>query len=163
MNGYENVEVVALMNVFISYSGADLSSVRQIAEKIKPFAGPKFWDQDQMPGKEAWPTIFSWIDSAKCAIVVITDNVVARGESVNQEIGYARAKGKIIIPLVSNGVPKDRLGCLNGVTYIPFDTAQPQAAIDAIILQIKSLLSEADFWTVIVVLGIIGFVFALTR
>ena len=76
------------MKVFISYSVEDTAIVRKIADEIRPHAEPYFWDQNKSPGEEVWKTIQNWIDGADCVIAVITDKVVARGESVNQEIGY---------------------------------------------------------------------------
>lgn len=109
------------MKVFISYSVHDLRLVAFIADQIRPHAEPVFWTQNQAPGHDAWRTIFDWIETSDCVIVVITDAVVQRGESVNQEIGFAKGKGKLVIPLVAPAVPKDRLGCLHGITHLPLD------------------------------------------
>ena len=89
------------MKVFISYSVKDLRLVGFIADQIRPHAEPVYWTQNQAPGHDAWRTIFDWIDTADCVIAVITDAVVERGESVNQEIGFAKGKGKLVIPLVA--------------------------------------------------------------
>ncbi len=127
------------MKVFISYSVDDTTVVRKIAEAIRPHAEPCFWGQNKSPGEEVWKTIQNWIDSADCVVAVITDKVVARGESVNQEIGYAKKAGKLVIPLIASNVPLNRLGMLASATWITFDPNEPSAAIDGL----KRKLSEA--------------------
>ncbi len=110
------------MKVFISYSVQDLKLVEFIAEQIKPHAEAVYWSRDRVPGQDAWATIHGWIDASGCVIAVLTDNVVQRGEAVHQEIGYAKGKGKMVIPLVGPDVPRDRLGSLHGITYLPLDS-----------------------------------------
>jgi len=108
------------MRLFISYSTDDLEIVNQIADALRPHAEVCYWDKDNEPGKSVWKTIFGWIDSSDVVIAVITDKAVSRAMSVGQEIGHAQAKGKKIIPLVHKGIPSSELGCLHGITYIPF-------------------------------------------
>lgn len=141
------------MKVFISYSVKDLRLVGFIADQIRPHAEPVFWTQNQAPGHDAWRTIFDWIDSADCVIAVITDAVVERGESVNQEIGFAKGKGKLVIPLVAPAVPKDRLGCLHGITYLPLDRDRFPEAMDRLKRTLAGLAEQKqrDAW---VLLGI---------
>ena len=121
-----------MIKVFISYSVDDRGIVQRIAAELQPHAEPVFWDQNKLLGEDAWRTIFGWIDAADCIIAVITDKVVGRGESVNQEIGYAKAKGKMVIPVVLCTVEKNRLGCLNGITYVEFDGENLPPTIDAL-------------------------------
>jgi len=125
--------------VFLSYSVDDVKLVYQIAEAIKPYAAVRFWHKDNDPGTDVWQTIHKWIDEADCVIAVITDNVVRRGESVNQEVEYAKAHGKTVIPIVATGVGKDRLGCLSGTTYIPADVENLDAALDAVKRKVHAL------------------------
>lgn len=108
------------MRIFISYSTGDLEIVKQIAETLQQSTEVFYWDKDHEPGKEVWKTIFKWIDSADLVICVITKITVKRAMSVGQEIGRAQAKNKKIIPLVHKGIPTSELGCLHGITYVPF-------------------------------------------
>ncbi|MBK9129423.1 MAG: toll/interleukin-1 receptor domain-containing protein [Phycisphaerales bacterium] len=113
----------------MSYSVKDLRLVGFIADQIRPHAEPVFWTQNRSPGHDAWRTIFDWIDSADYVIAVITDAVVERGESVNQEIGFAKGKGKLVIVGLRPPCP-DRLGCLHGITYLPLDRDRFPEAMD---------------------------------
>lgn len=121
-------------------------------------AAPVFWDQDKDPGEDAWRTIHSWIDGADCVIAVITDKVVSRGESVNQEIGCARGKGKLVIPVVLSTVDKNRLGCLNGATYIEFNGGNLSAGIDALkrkLVAVDKTKREQQGWAILAVAALV--------
>lgn len=120
------------MKVFISYSVDDRELVHRLAAEIRPHAEPLFWDQNNEPGTDAWGTIFRWIESADCVIAIITDKVVARGESVHQEVGYAKGRGKFVIPVVASDVEASRLGCLKGITYIRWQRGNETEALQTI-------------------------------
>ncbi len=127
------------MKVFISYSGSDLDLVRKVADTIRPHATPLYWDQDKEPGTAAWHSIFQWIDASDCVIALITDAVVKRTEAVHHEIGYAKGKGKTILPMVGTEVDRSRLGCLNGVTYVLFDPNNMADGLSSIRQRVASL------------------------
>jgi len=118
------------MKVFVSYSVRDLRLVEFVSRQIKPHAEAVYWSRDRIPGADAWATIFRWIDASDCVIAVLTGNVLERGESVHQEVGYAKGRGKLVIPLVGASVPRDRLGCLHGITYLPLDRERFPEAMD---------------------------------
>src|SRR5260221_11160320 len=98
------------MNVFISYSVGDTQLVRMVAEHIRSKANVTYWDQSQEPGKETWPAIFGWIDSAELVLVIITENTLSRAFAVGQEVGHARKANKQIIPLVAKEVKSSEIG-----------------------------------------------------
>lgn len=118
------------MKVFISYSVKDLRLVEFVGRQIQPHAETVYWSRDRIPGQDAWARIFRWIDASDCVIAVLTGNVLERGESVHQEVGYAKGKGKLVIPLVGPSVPRDRLGCLHRTTYLPLDRERFLEAMD---------------------------------
>jgi hypothetical protein len=108
------------MKIFISYSADDLKTVREIAETVKHLPEVNevyYWDKSKEPGKDAWDSIFSWIDSSDVVLAVISDKTVERGLSVGMEIGHAKKSGKKIVPLVTEGVNGTSLGCLSGLTH----------------------------------------------
>lgn len=122
------------MNVFISYSTRDAETVSKLAQELRHYAEVFYWDQNKTLGQDAWQTIFQWIDSADMVFVVITGNTVDRAMSVGQEVGRAKAKNKLIIPLVSREVPATELGFLLGITYQPIDVSNPAPAIQQVAL-----------------------------
>ena len=132
------------MNVFISYSVADTDLVATVANQIKDKANVRYWNVSKAPGKEIWPTIFSWIDTADLVLVLITDKTMKRGLSVGQEIGHAKKGGKQIIPLVAKDVDNADLGCLSGIIYIPLDVENLGDAIKAVIKELEKIQWEAQ-------------------
>jgi len=130
--------VPSSLSVFISYSVHDRAIVDAINAQLQPHAQTLFWAQNNVPGKDAWATINSWIDAADLVVVVLTGNTLSRALSVGNEVGYARKAGKRIIPLVAPEVPKGELGCLEGITYIRLDNESPETTI----AQLHSALAE---------------------
>jgi len=146
------------VQVFISYSTKDLELVREIAHTLEHRATVKFWYQDKVPGTEAWTTIHKWIDDSQLVFVVLTDNAISRGISVGQEVGRAKAQGKVIVPLVAPGVPSSELGCLHGVTYIRL--ADPtsdefQEQVDEAIEEFRRRQVKAG-WTIAAMFAVLG-------
>jgi hypothetical protein len=120
------------MNIFISYSVTDKELVKQVADPLRPFVDNVFWwEESKEPGKEAWPTIFSWIDKSDLILAVITDHAISRAMAIGQEIGHAKAKNKEILPLVASTVDSKDLGCLSGITYQPIDQNNLNTVIKA--------------------------------
>ena len=152
------------MKVFISYSTDDISLVKQIADQIRPYAEVFYWDKSQEPGKHAWNQIFGWIDDCDAVVTVITDKTVARGLSVGQEVGHAKARQKIIFPLVAQDVPATELGCLHEVTYLRIERNNPIPAMQAVaqsVAKVAEQIKEQYFW--IAVIGIIVLVVLLWK
>jgi len=110
------------MKIFISYSVDDVDLVSQVARHLQPQADKIYWWKDSKAlGKDVWPQIFGWIEQADLVLAVLTDSAVARAMAIGNEIGHAKAKGKVIIPLVAPNVSSADLGCLCGVTYQRID------------------------------------------
>ena len=128
------------MRIFISYSVADIDLLKQVAAAIRAGGDePLCWDMSKVPGEEVWASIFQWIDSSDLVVVIITDHTVARAMSVGQEVGRARAKGKLIVPLVAANVKSDDLGCLSGVIYQQVNRENPAEALHAVQRVIKAM------------------------
>lgn len=117
------------MKLFISYSDGDLQLAQKVAKEIENYAEPMFWESNKLPGDGDWSSIFRWIDQCEIVLVLISRKVVKRGLSIGQEIGYAKKSEKIIIPFVASGVPRDSLGCLNGLTHIFYNEKSPELAL----------------------------------
>ncbi|MBL1214699.1 MAG: toll/interleukin-1 receptor domain-containing protein [Ignavibacteriae bacterium] len=148
------------MKIFISYSTKDLDIVNLFAEHLRPFGEVTYWAEDKELGKEAWETIFSWIDSSDVVLALITGSTVARAMSVGQEIGRAKAQNKNIIPIVSSTVPTTELGFLSGTTYQVIDPSDPYAAVLEITKTIKryNLVEKQNQNTALVLAGLAFFI-----
>ena len=118
------------MKIFVSYSVGDTSLVAMIVSYLRLQGhSVDWWHQSRLPGKETWPQIYGWIDSADLVLAVITDNTVARAMAVGNEVGRAKAKSKMIIPLVAQSVQTSDLGCLSDLVQIRFNPQNPWPAI----------------------------------
>ncbi len=122
------------MNVFISYSTEDLVSVERIAKAIKDCEDePFWWHEKKLPGRGAWDTIFGWIEGADVVIAVITDRTLARAMAVGNEIGYAKAHNKPIIPVLGKGIKPESLGCLLGITHVQLGKERLRDSINEVL------------------------------
>jgi hypothetical protein len=70
-----------------------------------------------------------------------------RSRWVNQEIGYAEGKGKIIIPIVEVGVKVT--GFLEGREYISFKRNEPDSAVTKAMQFLKNMASKKEQDTLI--------------
>jgi hypothetical protein len=141
------------MKIFISYSTADLALVRDIANYIKPHAEVYYWAETKVPGQADWPTIFRWIEQSDLVLVVITERTLSRAMSVGQEIGYAKDKGKIVIPLITPYVNDGELGCLRGIIYQRIQPDNPWPALQLIEKVILAKKQELETKQALFVIG----------
>jgi len=160
------------MNIFISYSAKDTEFVRRIADGIRAeHVIVNWWDESKKLGQNSWQQIFGWIDEADLVLAIVTGNVLHRGLAVGNEIGYARAKGTTIIPLVTDEKDRFDLGCLTGTVDQFIDENDPQSGINAIKRHIKKdhprnapvANGEVDWGKVLVLLGVVGVTWMAAR
>lgn len=128
------------MNVFISYSVEDIELVRQVTNRLRDSVDNiLWWDERKDLGEDSWSTINKWVDQSEIVLAIITDHGIHRGMAIGNEIGYAKAKDKIIIPLIGPKVESKDLGCLHGVTYQRIDRDNPDAAIFVVKKKIEEI------------------------
>jgi len=155
------------MKVFVSYSADDSDFVRKVVDGIRnDVESVHWWDESKQLGQSCWDQIFSWIDEADLVLAIVTGKVLERGLAVGNEIGYAKAKGKEIIPLITDEDDRFDLGCLIGTVDQYIDENDPQSGIDAIKNHIKRnhpANDEVDWGQVLTVLGLVGVIWAATR
>ncbi len=95
-------------------------------------------EHDQRAGKPLAEKVKQNIDKCKALVVLLTHNSVS-SSYVQQEIGYAIAKGKLVIPLVQPEIPKGDLAMLDGLEYIEFDFQNPRSAKEGLAAELKRL------------------------
>jgi hypothetical protein len=61
---------------------------------------------------------------------------------VNQEIGYAKSAGKIVIPVVEQGVPHS--GFVQDVEYIQFNRFNATDAINCVVESLTKLKADKE-------------------
>lgn len=130
-----------------------------IAASLVDKAEVRYWDHDKVPGADAWKTIYSWIREADLVMAVVTEITLSRAMAVGNEIGYAKAFNKLIVPIVASGISSDDLGCLIGLTHTSIDRNDFKKAL-ATIHRVVEGIAERDIGHRNVLLafaGILGF------
>jgi len=123
--------------VFISHSTADLGLVYQLKYWLEVNGIETYLaEAHPQPGVGLSEKISAAIDRSNCVIAVLTSDGV-RSQWVNQEIGYAKKAGKIVVPLVEQGVP--HTGFVQGVEYVPFTREDPTDAVSRIVKRLTDL------------------------
>jgi len=133
------------LRVFISHSITDTEIVYDLYRWLRQNG---IWtyvaEFYPAPGIQLPDKIARAIDNSDCLIAFLTVDG-NRSEFVNQEIGYAKKAGKLIIPVAEEGVVKPK-GFLEGMEYIPFSRYDPADAINraAHFLQQKAVRTEQE-------------------
>lgn len=128
-----------LYRVFLSHSSNDRDFVDAMRSQVAAMGVSAYMhEHDCQAGAVLADKLQHEIDGSDAVIVLLTDN--SRGSTyVHQEIGYARARGKLIIPLVDPAVASETLGMLQGVEWIPFDLGQPHSAMALLTTRLGAL------------------------
>jgi len=126
-------------DVFLSHSEADRRWVQWIAENAQNIGiNVYMYEHDAQPGLPIASKVQSAIENSQALVVLLTPNS-EYSAYVQQEIGFARAKDKLIIPLVQPGISKRCFAMLEGVEYITFDPANPEMALSRLLSYLKTL------------------------
>lgn len=107
--------------VFFSHNSEDFSwadKIKNEAEKegIKVY----LYEDDPQPGKYVAEKVKETIRRCDSVIFFLTKNS-QKSAYVQQEIGFAQALNKLIIPIVDKGANPNSLAMLTGIEYFPFD------------------------------------------
>ena len=120
-------------NIFLSHSGADQRWVQWIADNARSIdINVYMYEHDIQPGTPIAVKVQSAIENCQALVVLLTPNS-EYSPYVQQEIGFAHAKNKPIIPLVQPGVSQRCLAMLEGVEYIPFNPDNPELALSRLL------------------------------
>jgi len=119
---YYNLKTIAKMvplTVFLSYPRQDLWLAYKI-QKILADVGIYVYVAELFPepGATLWEKIKSMIVKSDLVIVLWTKNAL-NSAFLNQELGFADAQGKLIVPIVETGITSH--GLLAGREYISFE------------------------------------------
>ena len=116
-------------NIFLSHSKADLKWVKWIADNARNIdINVYMYEHDIQPGTSIAEKVQTAIENCQALVVLLTPNS-EYSPYVQQEIGFAHAKDKPIIPLVQPGVSPRCLAMLEGLEYISFDPENPELAL----------------------------------
>lgn len=145
--------------VFISHNSADLDSVRRLAAKARLVGVEAYtYEADPQLGRYLKTKIQERIGQCDALVVLLTTSGQA-APYVQQEIGVALAKGKVVVPIVEKGVEARALGMLQGVEYVVLDPVNPDLAFETVARRLGELYrqkrdNQAGIW--VAVAGLIG-------
>jgi hypothetical protein len=104
--------------------------------------GIEVWlaEHDPRPGTSILSKIEAVLPTCDAVVFLITNNSVDSAY-VHQEVGLARAHGKVMVPLVERQVDKSRLGLLGELEWIEIDLQNPSLAFANVTKSLQPLLT----------------------
>lgn len=117
--------------VFISHSEQDQALVQWLRQVLWDTGIEAYLAEDhRTPGVPLGEKVQQAIRASDCLVVVLTRNS-GHSAFVHQEVGYALAQGKLVIPLLERGLDPQRvLGMLQGVEYLVLDPFHPEESAE---------------------------------
>jgi hypothetical protein len=130
--------------IFMSHSGIDAPWVHWLAGEAKKIGiEPYIYQHDPQPGREITEKIQTAIMQSNAVVVFLTANS-QYSPYVQQEIGFAQGKSKLIIPLVQPGIDARVLAMLTGKEYITFDFQHSHAPLQTFLIYLSNLKNRAE-------------------
>jgi len=115
--------------VFLSHSGADRPWAEWIARRATQVGIEVYlYEHDPKPGVPIAEKIQGAIQNSDALVVLLTP-AGASSAYVQQEVGYASAFQRLVIPLVWPGIQRGSLAMLEGKEWVPFDPSNPDQAL----------------------------------
>jgi len=107
--------------LFISYSHKDIDKVELIIAELKnhPTLEALVIANNRDAGKLLAEKVRNGIESSKIIIPIITGNSISE-QWINQEIGYATAHNKIVMPIIENGLIDKLKGFIHKQIDLPY-------------------------------------------
>ena len=148
--------------VFVSHCGEDFDLVQSIQRAATPLGVTIYtYEDDLQPGESLPQKLLENIESSNAMIVLLTENG-AISPAVNQEIGVARRAGKLIVPVIEDGVDPKSFPMLQGLEFLTLDRANPAETLQTLTVRLAKLKIDS-VWGVVVLLIIAGVVFLVLR
>lgn len=131
------------LGIFISHSSKDRRAVETVAAQARAM-GVSFYlaKHDVQPGQPLATKIEDQIRECDAVVVLLTSHGMS-APYVQQEIGFALALNKPVIPLVEHELRDQNLAMLEGVEYIPFDPQAPHDALTPLTAALNDLAEGA--------------------
>jgi TIR domain len=116
-------------SVFLSHATADAEQVALVSRQIEALGIDVYLaEHDPKPGTSVAQKVEEALKRSSALVVLVT-SVSINSAYVQQEVGLARAHGKVIVPIIEKGVDKSRLGLLGEVEWLELDLSTPEAAM----------------------------------
>jgi hypothetical protein len=126
---------------FLSHSMQDVPEVDKIREAVAALGVEVYLaENDPKPGVNLAAKVTDAIKASDAVVVLLTETAAA-SPWVQQEIGAAKAAGKLIVPIVQEGVATG-MGVLAGLEWIPVDFASPAEAMATVSTALEPLVRK---------------------
>lgn len=145
--------------IFLSHGKADIDWVNWIKVNAENNGVDVYlFEYDPQPGTYVADKVKQAIQNSDIFVVLLTHESQF-SPYVQQEIGFAEANGKRIIPLVQPGIQKQTLAMLEGREYIPFDFCKPSEALLELLSYLQGLkIKKENEQTIILIMAIGGII-----
>lgn len=132
------------LEVFLSHASADREHVELVRGQIEALGiGVYLAEHDHRPGTPLADKVRGAVQRADLVVVLVTSTSV-NSSYVQQEIGFALAHNKPVIPIVDFRIAREiDLGMLAGVEYVFLDVAHPAEAMQHITASLHAILRPA--------------------
>jgi D-arabinose 5-phosphate isomerase GutQ len=118
-----------MASIFFSHSGKDEHIAEKLKRQLEQMGSNVYMFQhDQQPGVGITNKITKAIDDHDMLFALFTKNG-GQSSYVQQEIGYAKKAGKLIVPFVESGVGQETLGMVADIEHIKIDPDNPDKSI----------------------------------
>jgi hypothetical protein len=129
---------------FCSHSGSDEAWAKWLAAHARQIGIEVYlFEHDPKPGTMVAGKLKQAIQSCDALLVLLTPAGQA-SIYVQQEIGFAEASRKLIIPLVWPNVPKPTLAMLEGREYVQFDTRRAGDSLAPLLTYLGKLKTQKE-------------------
>jgi TIR domain len=127
------------LEVFLSHSTVDREHVELVSRQIEALGIDVYLaEHDPKPGTSIAHKVEEALKRCAAVVVLITTTSV-NSAYVQQEIGFARAHGKTIVPIIEKSVDKSRLGMLTEVEWLELDLSAPAEAMAKVTASLQPL------------------------
>ena len=142
--------------VFLSHDSSDFGIVQDIIGNAQVIDVEVYaHEHDPQPGRSIAEKVREEIRRSNAVIAVLTEKGVY-SNYVQQEMGYAQGRRKLVIPLVEAGVSKTRLAMLEGIEYILLDRKDPAHAMSRLTKRLEGLKAGKESSEAILALAGLG-------
>ncbi len=131
-----------LARIFIAYSRKQRPIAKALSEMLAQRGQLHFWDAKIHAGASWRQTIQRALDDCTHLLVIWTQDA-AESDEVEREVSYALAEGKVIIPILSQDIPKLPYH-LHGFHYVVL--AEDISTIEREIMSAIQSIPNEDIW-----------------
>jgi len=127
------------LEVFLSHATADAEYVALVSRQIETLGIDVYLaEHDPKPGTSIVHKVEEALKRSGAVVVLVTSTSV-NSAYVQQEIGLARAYGKVIVPIIEKSVDRSRLGFLSEVEWLELDLSAPTEAMANVTASLQPL------------------------